>query len=72
MCFFDSPTPPAEPVKPQEAKMPDTLQAGSSPVADARKRMSQSGGYASSTLLTGPSGVENNMLSIGRTTLLGQ
>jgi hypothetical protein len=40
-------------------------------VSDARKKMAQSGG-AASTLLTGPSGVENSALSLGKSTLLGQ
>lgn len=77
MCFFDTPSIPAatvtEPVQPQEAKMPvqsPTNADGSA--SDARKRMAQSGGAATSTLLTGPTGVENSALSLGRSTLLGQ
>ena len=75
MCFFDTPSMPAaqEPVKPQEAKMPEqqAVNADGS-VSDARKRAAQGGGAASSTLLTGTTGVENSSLSLGRSTLLGQ
>jgi hypothetical protein len=69
MCTMKMPATP-EVVKPQEAKMPDG--SGSGPVGDARRKMMQSGGLAASTLLTGPSGVENSAMSLGRTTLLGQ
>lgn len=73
MCFSSSPSIPAapEPVKPQEAKMPESSPGTYDPaVSDARKRMAQAGG-AASTLLTGPSGVENSSLNLGRSTLLG-
>lgn len=72
MCMGGGSSTPPEPVKPQEAKMPE--QAPSSvdgSVSDARKKAAQSGGSMASTLLTGPSGVENSALSLGRTTLLG-
>jgi hypothetical protein len=60
-----------DPVKPQEAKMAESSPGSYDPsVSDARKRMLQSGG-AASTLLTGPSGVENSSLNLGRSTLLG-
>ncbi len=74
MCMFDAPsvpTPPA-PQVPQSAQMA-APPGGSPESADARKRMAQSGGAgAASTLLTGPSGVDNSMVSLGKTTLLGQ
>lgn len=72
MCFSRPPTLPA-PEKPQDAKMPEqsAVNADGS-VSEARKRMVQTGSAATSTLLTGPSGVENSSLSLGRTTLLGQ
>ena len=71
MCFGSPKIPtPKEPEKPQEAKMPDQSPYGAA--SDARKRMAQSGGAATSTLLTGPSGVENSALMLGRSTLLGQ
>lgn len=73
MCFSDTPKMP-DPVKPQEAKMPEQspTSAIGGEASDARKRALQAGGPAASTLLTGPSGVENSSLNIGRSTLLGQ
>ncbi|CAB4161339.1 hypothetical protein UFOVP728_43 [uncultured Caudovirales phage] len=71
MCLFDAPDYPA-PQQYQDAKMPNN-QAASDPAGSARRNMrAQGGGMAASTLLTGPSGVENNALALGRTTLLGQ
>ena len=61
-----------EPIRYQDAKMPEqSAQGTSSTVTDARKKALQAGGTAASTLLTGPSGVENSQLSLGRTTMLG-
>lgn len=73
MCFSSPSMPSApDPVKPQEAKMPESSPGSYDPsVQDARRRMMQSGGSAS-TLLTSPSGIESNSLNIGRSTLLGQ
>lgn len=62
------------PEKPQEAKMPEQAATGAGfdgSISDARKKAAQSGGSMASTLLTGPSGVENSALSLGKTTLLG-
>ncbi len=68
MCLFDMPNyNPPEPQKPEEAKAPAT-----DPTGDARRRATRIGGPAASTLLTGPSGVENSQLMLGRATLLGQ
>lgn len=71
MCFSDTPSTPT-PEKPQEAKMAEqSAQNADGSVSDARKKAAQNGGTAASTLLTGPSGVENAGLSLGRSTLLG-
>lgn len=60
------------PEKPQDAKMPEQAASGvDGSMSDARKKAAQSGGSMASTLLTGPSGVENSQLRLGRTTLLG-
>lgn len=75
MCLFGGPSAPSvtEPTKPQEAKTPEqSPQSMDGGVSDARKAMAQAGGDAGSTLLTGPSGVENSALKLQRTTLLGQ
>lgn len=67
MCLSpDIPTIP-DPVRPQDAKMPDATAAS----AEARKRARMNGGAAGGTLLTGPTGVENSALSLQRTSLLG-
>ena len=58
--------------KPQEAKMPEqAATAADGSMSDARKKALQNGGTAASTLLTGPSGIENSAMSLGRNTLLG-
>jgi len=62
----------SEPIRYQDPKMPEqSAQGTSSSMTDARRKALQTGGPAASTLLTGPSGVENSALNIGRTTLLG-
>lgn len=69
MCLIKTPSmsmpAPQEPTRMQEAKAPEQA-------STARKRMAAAGGMASGTLLTGPSGVENNSLMLGKSTLLGQ
>jgi hypothetical protein len=55
-----APPPPPVPVKPQEAKAPDVAA-----IYTSRKKRQDSGG----TLLTGPSGVDNAMLNVGKTML---
>lgn len=80
MCFFNSPsTPTPTPVVPEVQKPAEVKQAASQgetgafgSTSTARKDMAQNGGMASSTLLTGPTGIENKQLSLGKTTLLGQ
>lgn len=72
MCLGGSPKMPAvvDPVRPQEAKQPEAGAYGST--SAARKKMAgTAGAMASSTLLTGPSGIENKSLQLGRATLLG-
>jgi hypothetical protein len=70
MCLGGTPKMPAvqEPTRPQEAKSPAPGAFGST--AAARKKMQGPAG-AAGTLLTGPSGVENSQLSLGKSTLLG-
>lgn len=66
MCIGKTPkipAPPAPPPPPQEAKAPDMN-------STRRKRPSESG-IAGGTLLTGPSGVDNSLLSTGGGSLLG-
>lgn len=61
-----------EPIRYQDPRMPEQSAQGTSGAStDARRRALQTGGPAASTLLTGPSGVENSSLNIGRSTLLG-
>lgn len=63
MCM--SKTPKYEPpAAPQEAKAPAMAGSGTS---SARKR----GLTAAPTLLTGPSGIDNSQLRLGKSTLLG-
>jgi hypothetical protein len=51
--------------------MPEQAPVGAT-VSDARKKMAQTGGAGASTLLTGPSGVENASYNLGRgSSLLG-
>lgn len=54
-----SPPPPA-----QEAKAPDSA-------TSTKKRSSSPGAMAASTLLTGPSGIDNSQLKLGKSSLLG-
>lgn len=73
MCLGGSPKYPAvaDPVKPQEAKTPAQGAYGST--STARKNMNAGMPTAMpSTLLTGPSGIENRQLTLGKSTLLGQ
>lgn len=62
MCMSKAPsfTPPTPP---QEAKQPE-MPAG-------KKRSSAPGAAAASTLLTGPSGIDNAQLKLGKSSLLG-
>lgn len=53
-----TPPPPA-----QEAKMPDN--------SGGKKRSAAPGAMAASTLLTGPSGIDNSQLKLGKSSLLG-
>jgi hypothetical protein len=73
MCLTKSPNIPTAtttPVTPtQAAKQPEQSAEGAS---TARKAAANAGGMAASTLLTGPSGVENSQLNLARSTLLGQ
>lgn len=71
MCM-SSPSMPAQtaPVQPQEVKQVEQGAFGST--STSRNSLVQNGGSATSTLLTGPSGVENSQLRLARTTLLGQ
>lgn len=73
MCFGGGGGPSyQEPVRPQEAKVPEQSAVGLDPaMLNARRRAAQAGGPAASTLLTGPSGVENSALRLGNSTLLG-
>lgn len=72
MCLGGGGSGPTEPIRYQDPKMPEQSSVGAtSGVTDARRKAMQTGGPAASTLLTGPSGVENSSLNIGRTTLLG-
>lgn len=73
MCIGKTPKMPAvpEPVRPQEAKQPARGEYGST---SAGRRNAAGAGMAAgaSTLLTGPSGVENSSLRLNRSTLLGE
>jgi hypothetical protein len=72
MCLGKTPKMPAvpEPTRPQESKQPAQGAFGST--ATARKKAQAGGGAAAAgTLLTGPSGIENSQLSLGKSTLLG-
>jgi hypothetical protein len=57
------PAPPPAPQAPQDPQLSD--------LAAARKQRMQNQGMAGGTLLTGPSGIENNQLNTGRGSLLG-
>lgn len=67
MCLSSTPDIP-KPVPPQDVKQAES----SAGVSTARRNAQAAGGMASSTLLTGPSGVENASLNLGKTSLLGQ
>lgn len=71
MCLTSSPKYPAvpTPTKPQEARTPDASAYGST--STARKNMQSGAPAAASTLLTGPSGVENRQLQLNKSSLLG-
>lgn len=74
MCLGSPSAPAAAPVeKPQEAKMAEqAATSADGSMSDARKKAMQNGGTAASTLLTGPSGVENSSLNLSKaSTLLG-
>lgn len=68
MCLGGSSTPavPAPPPAPQAPQDPQI-----SDLTQARKQRMQSQGMAGGTLLTGPTGIENNQLNTGRGSLLG-
>ena len=70
MCLGSTPKMPAvqDPVRPQDAKQPEQGAYGST--SAARKKAGGTSG-AASTLLTGPSGIENKQLQLGKSTLLG-
>lgn len=70
MCLLSSPRAPDVPEvqKPQEVKQVEQSAFGST--SSTRKKMGM--GMAGSTLLTGPSGIENSQMQLGKTTLLGQ
>jgi len=57
-----------EPVRPQEVKQPEQGAFGST---SAARKKNQPGAGAASTLLTGPSGIANKELQLGKSTLLG-
>ena len=61
MCM-SKPNIPPPPPPPQELKQPDTM---------AARRKGKQVGIGAGTLLTGPSGVANNALTTGGSTLLG-
>lgn len=64
MCSSPKPpAPPAPPPPPQETKSAD--------LNTVRRKRSEPSGMAGGTLLTGPSGVDNSMLSTGGGSLLG-
>lgn len=72
MCFAKTPKMPTvqEPVRPQETKQPEQGAYGST--SEARRRANAgSPAAAASTLLTGPSGIENKQLQLNKSTLLG-
>lgn len=67
MCLGPSapsaPPPPAAPQTPQDPQLSD--------LTAARKARMQNQGMAGGTLLTGPTGIENNQLNTGKGSLLG-
>lgn len=64
MCM--SPDIPPPPPPPQDVKQPDSVN-----LRDSARR-NRAGGMATSSLLTGPSGVAQGALTTGKTSLLGQ
>lgn len=62
MCM-SSPKIPPPPPPPQEVKQPDSMAV--------RRRQRQATGMATSTMLTGPTGVSPGSYSTGGTSLLG-
>lgn len=73
MCLGGSPKMPAvaEPVRPQDAKQPEQGAYGSTSSKRKNGAGAQPGAMAASTLLTGPSGIANQQLNLGKSTLLG-
>lgn len=71
MCFGSTPKLPEvkEPTRPQETKQPEQNAYGST---SAASRAMTATSPAASALLTGPSGVQNEQLKLGRNKLLGQ
>lgn len=70
MCLTSTPKMPVvqDPQRPQDVKQPEKDAFGST--SQGRKNASGAA-MAGSTLLTGPSGIENSQLNIGKSTLLG-
>lgn len=66
MCSSPKYTPPPPA---QEAKQ--AQQAPSDAGGSARRRAGSPGANAASTLLTGPSGIDNSQLKLGKSSLLG-
>lgn len=68
MCLFKTPSypKPKEIPPPQESKAPDV----NGDVDKARRDARANAGMAGSTLLTGPSGIENSQLNLGRSSAL--
>ncbi|CAB4124457.1 hypothetical protein UFOVP61_8 [uncultured Caudovirales phage] len=58
-----APAPPTPPQAPQDPQISD--------LADARKKRQAAAMSGGGTLLTGPTGIENNQLNTGRGSLLG-
>ena len=68
MCLGGSapsaPAPPPPPQAPQDPNLSD--------LSAARSARQKAAGQAAGTLLTGPSGIDNNQLNTGGTSLLGK
>ena len=67
---------PKAPQAPAAAPTPPTAQSVRNPAQPVRRGGQQAAGgpvagSSSSTLLTGPSGIDDNMLNLGKNTLLG-
>lgn len=71
MCAFDQPSAPKPPPPP-----PPPPQASKAPEPETFKRKNQKGTNSAmggeGTLLTGPSGIDNAQLNLGKNTLLGE